>query len=338
MKSISDLIDEYEASRNVGRDLRVGPSDYGKCGRQVAYRVRGHEPGPPIEKTRAATMGTLFWQGLGDHIAKTHPDALVEVRVEIPGLDRDGSADLVWSVDGVLVDVKTVSARAFDHVVTFGAKPDNVGQLETYGLGLNRRIAEAERLGLDVLQPIAPVHTLRLEYVNRDNGDVHPVEWAYDEQVARRKVSDLASLEQMIEAGFDLPRAAGARLGAFPCDWCPFWRECWDVPEGDPDDEYASKFTKTDAAVEEAIESYLSAGAVESEAKRTKAAARDRLVGIAYGANGYRLSWSGGRVTYVDEIDTDALVEQAQLAGLEIPMKTVEARTSRRINVGRSTA
>lgn len=336
MKTISELIDEFEASRNVGRDLRVGPSDYGKCERQVAYRVRGVEPGPTIEKTRAATMGTLFWQGLGEFIAKTYPDAVVEEHVEIPGLERGGSIDLRWSLDGVLVDVKTVSERAFDRVVTFGAKPENVGQLETYALAVNRRIARDK--GPIVTGRSVPITTLRLEYVNRDNGDVHPVEWAYDESAARAKVSELANLEQMIDSGFDMPRAEGARLGAFPCDWCPFWRFCWDVPEGDAPDDYASRETKTDAQVESAIETYLSAGQVESEAKKTKAAARDRLVGIDYAANGYRLSWGGGRITYVDEVDHDALVVQAQLAGIEVPMRTVEQRAARRISVRRSTS
>lgn len=338
-KSISELIDEFEASRNVDRDPRVGPSDYGKCPRQVQLRVTGVEPGEPIVKTRAATMGTLFWQGLGEHIAKTHPDAIVEQHVHVPGLERGGSYDLRWIDDGELVDVKTVSERAFDHVVTFGAKDENVGQVETYALGINRSLDSANRLrGKLPPVPDKPIETLTLAYVNRDNGDVHEISWAYDEQTARAKLSELVSMEQMIDAGMRLPRARNARLGAFPCDWCPFWRHCWDVPEGDAPDDYASRETKTDTQVEEAIETYLQAGRIESDAKATKAAARDRLVGIDYAANGYKLSWSGGRTTYVDEIDYDALVVQAQLAGIGVPMRTVESRASRRINVRRSTS
>lgn len=328
MKTISELIDEFEASRNVGRDLRVGPSDYGKCPRQVQLRVTGVEPGEPIEKTRAATMGTLFWLGLGAFVAETYPGAVVEGPVVVPGLERGGSYDLKWIVDGVMVDVKTVSARAYEHVVTFGAKPENVGQLETYALAENRNIA-ARRAP-------HPITTLVLAYVNRDNGDVHEISWEYDERVARSKLSELVHIEQQIEAGFELPRAANARLGAFPCDWCPFWRHCWDVPEGDAPDDYASKFTTTDPQIESAIETYLKLGVVERETKAARAAARDKLVGIAYARNGYKLSWSGGRTTYVDEVDYDELVVQAQLAGIDVPMKSVEQRTGRRINVRRS--
>jgi hypothetical protein len=327
VKTISELIDEFEASRNVGRDLRVGPSDYGKCPRQVQLRVQGVEPGETREKTRAATMGTLFWLGLGNYIAAKYPDAIVEQAVAVPGLERDGNVDLRWQLDGVIVDVKTVSSRAYEHVVTFGAKPENVGQLETYALAVNRH---CERVGDEL------VHTLQLHYVNRDNGDVHPIEWAYDEKVARTKLSELVHMEQMIELGEELPRAENARLGAFPCDWCPFWRHCWDVPEGDAPDDYAAKFTDSDEKIEAAIETYLQLGVVERETKAARAAARDQLVGIEYAAGGYKLSWGGGRTTYVDEVDYDALVVQAQLAGIEVPMKTTEVRPVRRINVRRS--
>lgn len=340
MKSISELIDEYEESRNVGRDPRVGPSDYGNCPRQVAYRVRGHEPGEPVEQTRAATMGTLFWQGLGEWIAANYPDAWVESRVKIPGLERDGSADLVWSQDGVLVDVKTVSGRAFDYVVKVGGKPENVGQVETYALGVNRRLEDADRMRGDLdLPPIGykPITRLRLEYVNRENGDVHTVEWAYDEQTARTKVSELAQLEQMIDGGFDIPRAPGARLGAFPCDWCPFWRECWDVDNTPDDRSHESKFT-TDEQVEGVIEDYFRAQAVEAAAKRDKDAARSRLVGIRYDSPTVALTWSGNRPKSEDVIDVDELVVQAQLAGVSVPMKTVDSRTPWRINLKRKAA
>lgn len=331
-KGISELIDEFEAARNVGRDPRVGPSDYGGCPRAIMYRVRGVEPGETREKTRAATMGTLFWQGLGGFIAERYgAEVIVEGAVHVPGLERGGSYDLRWIEDGELVDVKTVSERAFDRVVTFGAKPENVGQLETYALAVNRA-----RRGRNAAQRGAPVTRLTLAYVNRDNGDVEEVSWDYDEATARAKLSELVHIEQMIDSGMDLPRAENARLGAFPCDWCPFWRVCWDVPEGDAPDDYAAKFTRTDPQIEEACETYLRAGQVESAAKAEKAAARDRLVGIAYAAGGFKLSWSGGRTTYVDEIDYDELVVQAQAAGLPVPMVTTEKRTARRINLRRA--
>jgi hypothetical protein len=344
-KSISELIDEFEAARNVGRDPRVGPSDYGGCPRAIMYRVRGVEPGETVQKTRAATMGTLFWQGLGGFIEEQYgAHVIVEGAVHVPGLERGGSYDLRWIEDGELVDVKTVSERAFDRVVTFGAKPENVGQLETYALAVNRERVKRPRKGsLEALgeqaghRPVAqPVTRLTLAYVNRDNGDVEEVSWDYDEATARAKLSELVHIEQMIDSGMELPRAENARLGAFPCDWCPFWRVCWDVPEGDAPDDYAAKFTRTDPQIEEACETYLRAGQVESAAKAEKAAARDRLVGIEYAAGGFKLSWSGGRTTYVDEIDYDELVVQAQAAGLPVPMMTVEKRTGRRINLRRA--
>lgn len=337
MKGIAELLDEFEASRNVDRDPRVGPSDYGSCPRQIMYRVRGHELGEQRTSSRAATMGTLFWQGLGGWIAEQYPDAIVEQHVDVPGLERGGSVDLRWRVDGVIVDVKTVSERAFDRVLTVGAKPENVGQLETYALSVNRKVAEGKRLRGDLpVDDLVPVHTLTLAYVNRDTGAVEEISWAYDEATAREKLSELVHIEQMIDDGHELPRAEGARLGAFPCDWCPFWRECWDVHEDEVPDDYASKFiVDDDPQIEAAIERYLDASATESKAKMIKAEARDQLVGIAYAANGYKLSWSGGRVTYEDEIDHEALVALAVRHGIEVPLRQVEKRTARRINLKR---
>jgi hypothetical protein len=207
VKGIAELLDEFEASRNVDRDPRVGPSDYGSCPRQIMYRVRGHELGEQRTSSRAATMGTLFWQGLGGWIAEQYPDAIVEEHVDVPGLERGGSVDLRWIVDGVIVDVKTVSERAFDRVLTVGAKPENVGQLETYALAVNRAALTAK----------SRVDTLTLAYVNRDTGAVEEISWAYDETTAREKLSELVHIEQMIDDGHELPRAEGARLGAFPC-------------------------------------------------------------------------------------------------------------------------
>lgn len=321
-KSVSELLDEIEHEGQDGRDPRVGPSDYGKCERQVAYRVRGHEQHEQVESSRAATIGTLIHMGIAAHVARRHHTyARVELHVDVPGLDRSGSADLLWVGSQRLVDVKTVSGRAFDRVCTFGAKTENIGQVETYALGLNRA-------GINV-------ETLVLAYVNRENGDVWEHEWEYDEESARAVVSELVQLEQMIDAGFDMPRAENARLGAFPCDWCPFWRECWDVENTPEDRSHASKYTIDDEQIEDAIERYFEGMTLESKGKEIKSAAREQLVGITYENDAYRLAWSGGRTSYVDEIDHEQLVVLAVEAGLEVPMKSVEKRSARRIGLKR---
>lgn len=344
MKSISALMDEFEASRNVDRDLRVGPSDYGKCPRQIMYRVTGHEPGTQRQTSRAATMGTLFWQGLGEFIAEAYPDAVVEGRVAIPGLGRGGSFDLRWINDGVLVDVKTKNQRGFDRVVSLGeASPEHVGQLETYALAVNRakvrkpKSGSLRELGAAVGHDPAPtpIEMLTVAYVNRDNGDCHEITWAYDEDTAREKVAWLVEQEEMIDAGVEMPRAPGARLGGFPCDWCPFWRECWQIDDDTVPDTYASKFTTSDPMIEDAIGRYMDANETEAKAKAAKAEARDQLVGIEYAANGFKLSWSGGRTTYEDQIDHDALVAFCVEHKIPVPMTTVEKRTARRISLKR---
>jgi hypothetical protein len=315
------LLDEIERVGQEQHEVGVGPSDYGRCRRQIGYFVRGHEQHEPIQSTRAALMGTLIHDGITRFVLEQYPSsAFAEFRLTIPGLDRQGAADLIWLDDDELVDLKTVNARSFDSIVTRDEPRDeNVGQVETYALALNRRRIK--------------VTTCTLAYINRENGDVAEFSWPYDEDSARERVSWLVNVEQMIADGMDMPRDGTG--DGFPCEWCPFYAECWDV-ENTPDDRsHASKFTVSDAQIEDAIERYLDASAVESKAKALKSDARAQLVGIEYEANGYKLSWSGGKTTHVDEIDHDALVVLAVEAGLEVPMQRVDKTSSRTIRVKR---
>lgn len=316
LAEIEQLHDEDHA------DKRVGPSDYLKCEKQIELRVKGTPEDEPIEDNHAAIIGTMIHAAFAAHLdARYSKRATAEFAVTVPGLDRTGTADAVWYRDGELVDLKTCSQRAFDRVVTHGAKPEHVGQCNAYALGLNRS---------DI-----PIHTCVLAYISRESGDVHEVVFAYDEASGREAVDWLANVEQMIDAGFDMPRRGNGPDTGFPCDWCPFWRTCWDVDNTPDDRSHASKFTQDDE-IEQLIDVYVDTGEVERDAKAARAAARQRLVGIHYDLNGRRLSWSRPKQEMVDEIDVEALTVAAVEAGLDVPMVSVPKFTSSRITAKRT--
>lgn len=323
--SVRDLIREIEALHDEDRDPRVGPSDYGRCEKAIELRIKGAPAEEPIEDNHAAIIGTMIHEAIASHVNAQHRShgGSAELAVQVPGLERSGTADLVWAKDGELVDVKTVSSRAFDRIVTHGAKDEHMGQADAYALGLNRARIK--------------ITTCTLAYVNRENGDVHEVSWDYNEERAREVVSWLVNVEQMIDDGFDMPRRGNGPDTGFPCDWCPFWRTCWDVEHTPADRSHASKFTRDDE-LDALIDTYIDMGETEREAKAARAAARARLVGISYEANGRKLSWSnGGRVktTTEDEIDVEALTALAVAEGIEVPMTTVTTRVASRINAKR---
>lgn len=316
LREIEQLHDEDHV------DPRVGPSDYLTCEKQIELRLKRAPLDEPIEDNHAAIIGTMIHAAFATHIERKYRrEAFAERRVSVPGLDRQGTADGVWWVDKTVVDLKTCSARAFDRIVTHGAKREHVGQANAYGLALNR-------------EGIA-IETCVLAYVNRENGDVHEIEWAYDEDDARAVVDWLSNVESMIEAGMDMPRRGDGPYTGFPCDWCPFWKTCWEVDDTPAGFSHASKFT-VDEEIEPLIDTYLDQGEVEREAKQLRAAARQRLYGISYDANGRRLSWSRPRTEVVDEIDVEALTAAAVAAEIPVPMKTVEKTVASRINAKRT--
>lgn len=319
--SVRDLIREIEALHDEDRDPRVGPSDYGRCEKAIELRIKGAPVEEPIEDNHAAIIGTMIHEAIASHVSAVHSvDARAELSIAVPGLERLGTADLVWMLDGELVDVKTVSSRAFDRIVTHGAKDEHMGQADAYALGLNRD-------GYDI-------ETCTLAYVNRENGDVHEVSWGYDETRAREVVSWLVNVEQMIDDGYDMPRRGNGPETGFPCDWCPFWRTCWDVDNTPSDRSHASKFTRSDE-LDALIDTYIDMGETEREAKAARAAARARLVGISYEANGRKLSWSRSREEDEDVVDVEALTALAVAEGLEVPMTTTTKRVASRITAKR---
>ena len=326
MTELAELLHSWDDDLQAARELGVGPSDAGRCRRQVAYAVRGTPPDTARPKD-AAIMGTLIHEGIARVIAERFVSTLREsnVPVTIPGLHRQGTADDVWWWAQLLTDYKTTSERMTQYWVNRGGPDEDVwDQPYAYAYGLN------------AVQPDT-ISAVRVVIIDRNSGDSH--EWVrpYTDEDGQRAVAALVALAAAIDSGQDLPRDGAGPGRGYPCDYCPFVKTCWqldDVPEGMS---AQSALIAGDAElVAAAAADYLEAQQTEAKAKRAKEDARAFLVGINVDdLDGYRVRWGGGRLKTETELDVDALCAIAAKHDEQIPMREVEKRSPLRISVGR---
>lgn len=211
-----DLLALEEANPHA---LGVGPSDIGRCPAQVAFRVREVEPDRPEDRDliRKAALGKAIHAAVAEARKLAHPDWLVEVQVQPPGLSRPGTVDAYMTDLGVVDDVKTKSERGFDAILGRGkAYDEDRDQTNVYALAI-------EDMG-------HPVKTCSVTYVERSGNRPPFVDsWTYDREEAMGALMRLHALEDAIESGGELPRTGrGPELGR-PCDTCRWPTKCWGV-------------------------------------------------------------------------------------------------------------
>lgn len=323
---LAQLLGSWDDDVQDARHPAVGPSDAGRCTRQVAYRVRGEQPDTE-RSSEQAIMGTLIHEGIARVIALSFDtaDRTAELQVQVPGLKRPGTADDVWWAHGLLTDYKTTSGRAFDWWLNRGPDDDAWGQLYAYAYGIN-----------DTYGPTADViDSLRLVAINRDNGA--SAEWVipYDAEAAEQAVAQLVTLQELIDQGHELPRQGAGPGRGFPCDYCSWVRTCWnidDVPEGRSPQSATLDADELEQVAAVAAE-YVDAQQIEAKAKRLKEDARAFLVGISVDdAHGFAVRWSGGRREL--KPDPAALLAAAEAAGMHVPM--TEVVSGKKISVKRT--
>lgn len=203
----------------------LGPSDVGRCRRQLMYRESGTEPDPDYQEDRlAATLGTAIHSIVAEARRLTHPSWLVEESLPIPGLVRNGTVDCYG--DGIVDDLKTVSARRLESTLTRGRPwDDDADQVLIYGLALEHAGHVVKKCTVTYLSREAPADDDR-------RGVVFELDYDHDRAVAA--LARLHAVQDALDDGVTLPRD-GRGPGDFQCDRCPFLQRCWqlkDVPAG----------------------------------------------------------------------------------------------------------
>jgi hypothetical protein len=318
------------------RQIQLGASDT-VCARRAAYRAFGTAPTDQSPK-RAAILGTYLHAGFLNAaqevfnwlIEKTVHNEIVRGHIDTVQLDHATAERLPAALrphrpaEQITVeDLKTKSTRVWDRVLREGATAAERRQVYLYA-ALLRTEGFADVDGQHYLARLGPldVQRIRFRFINRDNGEEHVQEFAYDHGQATEALWWVERI-QSLPAPQWAPRSfAGPGIDTI-CDSCPFRSLCW--PATEPGRTPQSAQVHHDADREQALADYARGAELAREGDRLKKTARARLDASPSGTYGpYRLTWAGD--TPKKEVDTDQLVDLYQRAGVQVPLRPDEAR------------
>ncbi|MYU11527.1 hypothetical protein GTZ78_12640 [Streptomyces sp. SID8361] len=319
-----------DARRPRSQQTKLGASDT-VCARRAGYLLHGR-PATDVSEKRKAILGTWLHTGILD-AAREEYGWLIERRVEddtVRGhidavqLDSTTAARLpkrlrptLPAEETTVEDVKSKSTYQWDSVVRYGASEAELRQVYLYAdlLGTGGFASVRGQRQLARLGPV-PVARIRFRFINRDNGEDHIQEIAYEADRARRarwwvqQVRAAASPEE-------LPRTFQGPGISTICDHCPFRTACWGplVAGRSPQ----SQLIHDDEEREKALAEYAEVSKQIKPLKDRQKYLRAQLDGSEPGVYGDNvLKWSGGNPTKVD--DVGAMVSLYRRAGLEVPM------------------
>jgi len=329
--------------RPRSQQTQLGASDT-VCEKRAAYILAGTVPTDPSDK-KMAILGTYIHEGLltaarteyGWLVEKATAGELVRGHVDAVQLDAETAARLpkrlrpvVLSEDGVTVeDEKTKSTYKWDSVLRYGATAAEIRQAYLYA-DLLRRYGFEDRPGQRQIARLGPldVKWIRFRFINRDNGQEHIQEFAFDELealTARWWVEQVHKLPSPEAARRDFD---GPGLDAV-CDYCPFRTACWGVPAR-PGIPVQTNLVHDDKDREQALADYVAGAEQEKAGKRVKDLARKKLDNSAagdYGPN--RLKWQGGNPQKAT--DVQAMVDLHEEARIPVPMIPDAARMEKNL-------
>ncbi|GAA0643011.1 hypothetical protein GCM10009548_04460 [Streptomyces malaysiensis subsp. malaysiensis] len=319
-----------DARRPRSQQTKLGASDT-VCARRAGYLLHGRTPTDTGEK-RKAILGTWLHNGMLD-AAREEYGWLIERRVEddtvrghIDAVQLDSTTAVrlpkrlrptLPAEETTVEDVKSKSTYQWDSVVRYGASEAELRQVYLYAdlLGTEGFASVRGQRQLARLGPV-PVARIRFRFINRDNGEDHIQEIAYEADRARRarwwvqQVRAAASPEE-------LPRTFQGPGISTICDHCPFRTACWGplVAGRSPQ----SQLIHDDEEREKALAEYAEVSKQIKPLKDRQKYLRAQLDGSEPGVYGDNvLKWSGGNPTKVD--DVGAMVSLYRRAGLEVPM------------------
>lgn len=324
---MSIAYEEYMNWNQEGRSHFIGPSGVDDCYKKHAYFYMGAEPSEPSD-TDAADLGTLFHLGWTTMIKSMFDPAErdADVRVDIEGMPRSGSADDVDYVNRIVTDLKTAKDRVWQSWMNSGSPYDSYwSQLELYALGLR------QMHGGD--------WTMRILAFNRETGQRMEYTRPADPEVGQALVIKAAGRHNELMAAAAVTASVGDPLllvGSFPregrgpgrgmpCDWCPFMSLCWPEPTKDGGTPQSETIREDNEEIGAYAAEYLEAAAEASKAERRKYDAQAFLKGITGSfpdpntGGTINITTAGGSRSQV--VDCDAAAARLEELGEEVPKK-----------------
>jgi hypothetical protein len=219
MPTTSELLLLADRQRARSQQRQLGMSQVGGCRRRAGYTLAGTDPVNEVGSV-VAVMGSAIHEAVAAGVrALNRPGDLVEREVRFAGLM--GHLDRYECESQTVVDTKTVSTRRLEQVKLEGPSTQQRWQVSLYAAAL--------------LTEGIPVTHVRIDYLVRDTGVEHNVQWPFDPDDVKDAVDWLRQVRDTPLAM--LPRDY-APDSVF-CQGCPFGGKnggvCWQghVPDRD---------------------------------------------------------------------------------------------------------
>jgi hypothetical protein len=255
------------------QQFRVGVSDLGFCSERLR-RFLAREV-PKEKDMLEAFIGTWLGEGIEQAVKNTFPEARVqsEVVVKIEGDQGTylipGHPDIVLPERNILLDVK--SAYGLEFVKRKGFEDTQKRyQRHLYGFALIEQ---------GVLQPDAQVGNLWIDRSGKDKEfyvRLEPFSMAVVAEATEWLDQVVYSWQQGETAAKEPPREL--------CAYCGFFESCRGMEPG-------AEGLLTAPEVLTAIDLQVEANALERQAKRLKAQAKDALQGVSGNTGKYAVKW-----------------------------------------------
>jgi hypothetical protein len=93
---------EKAGTKPTAMGTRVRHSDAGKCARAIAYTAAGVERSDPMDLPGVwvTSLGTLIHEAWQEALLERFPNATIETKLRIDGLDASGHADAIIDIEG----------------------------------------------------------------------------------------------------------------------------------------------------------------------------------------------------------------------------------------------
>jgi len=218
-ENIRKVIEFRNSNSARSKQKAIGVSEVGDpCPRKLAYKILDWEQVNKSTDSWMAIQGTAVHDWLAKAFEKFNqgdkPRFLIEYRVQITN-DLAGTFDLYDIADGIIIDHKCVGSTSLKSRKAGGATPQQIIQVNLYGLGLEQEGYTINKVAL-AYYPLGG----RLDGMHLDLMD-------YNRQIALDAIKRFEGIKQLV---WELdPEKNPERWQLFPavtgshCVYCPFY-------------------------------------------------------------------------------------------------------------------
>jgi hypothetical protein len=170
----------------TARGTRIRHSDAGKCARAIAYTAAGIPKSDPMDLpgTWVTSLGTLIHEAWQEALRRAYPDAEIEPKLGIDGLDASGHADAVLVIDGRRLLYELKSTGGFGYKLKVGERGPAQGPSHEHKLqaALNGVAVDADEVVIGYLATEC-ISKAAADRKNIDELTHFAAEWSYPREV-----------------------------------------------------------------------------------------------------------------------------------------------------------